>query len=60
MAMGAIIFVVLAVIASLVATGLSWEEAYEWAAGVYVLSAVLFLIAGLFFYVGRRPSVVAH
>lgn len=59
MTMGAIIFVVLAVIASVVATGLSWDEAYDWAAGIYLLSAMLFLIAGLFFYMGRRTAPAA-
>ncbi len=48
------VFVVLAIIAALVASGLSWDEAYGWAAGIYLLSAVLFLIAGVFFAMGRR------
>lgn len=54
MNMGAIIFVVLGIIASIVATGLSWDEAYEWAAGIYLLSAFLFIFAGIFFYLAKR------
>ncbi|GEM_PF-3599663 len=50
------VFVVLAIIASLVATGLSWDEAFEWAAGIYLLSAILFVIAGLFFFMARRAA----
>lgn len=50
------VFIVLAVIASLVATGLSWDGAYEWAAGIYLLSAILFVIAGLFFFMGRKAA----
>jgi len=52
----AFVFIVLAIIASLVATGLSWEEAYEWAAGIFLLAAVLFVIAGLFFFMARRAA----
>src|SRR5439155_5031093 len=52
------VFIVLAIIASLVATGLSWDEAFEWAAGIYLLSAILFVIAGLFFFMARRSSAV--
>jgi uncharacterized membrane protein len=48
------VFIVLAIIASLVATGLSWDGAFEWAAGIYLLSAILFIIAGLFFWMARR------
>ena len=50
------VFVVLAIIASLVATGLSGDEAFGWAAGIYLLSAVLFVIAGLFFFMARRAG----
>lgn len=54
MTLGAIIFVVLGAIAGIVAAGLSWEEAYEWATGIFLLSAMLFLIAGLFFFMAKR------
>jgi hypothetical protein len=50
------VFVVLAIIASLVATGLSSDEAFGWAAGIYLLSAVLFVIAMLFFFMARRAG----
>ncbi len=48
------VFVVLAFIAAIVAFFLSEDEAYGWSAGVYLGAAVLFGIAGLFFYMGRR------
>ncbi len=50
------VFIVLAIIASLVATGLSSDGAYEWAAGIYLLAAILFSIAGLFFWMARRAA----
>ncbi|HTD81520.1 MAG TPA: hypothetical protein VK723_05170, partial [Thermoplasmata archaeon] len=52
------VFIVLAIIASLVATGLSSDEAFDWAAGIYLLSAILFVIAGLFFFMARRSSAM--
>ena len=48
------VFVILAIIASVVAFFLSEEGSYEWSAGIYILSAFLFLIAGVFFFLGRR------
>jgi uncharacterized membrane protein len=52
------VFVLLAIIASLVATGLSWDEAFEWAAGIYLLSAILFILAGTFFWMARRATAM--
>ena len=49
-----IVFVVLGIIAALVATGLSWEESYIWAAGVFLTATFLFVIAGVFFALARR------
>jgi len=48
------VFVVLAIIAAIVAFFLGEEEAYDWSAGVYLGAAVLFAIAGGLFYLGRR------
>ncbi len=48
------VFVVLAFIAAIVAFFLSEDEAYGWSLGVYLGAAVLFGIAGVFFYLGRR------
>ena len=52
------VFVVLAVIAAIVAFFLGEDEAYGWSAGVYLGAAVLFAIAGGFLYLGRRRPVV--
>ncbi len=59
-AMGAIVFVVLAIIAAIVAAGLSSDEAYDWAAGIYALSAVLFILAAFFFYLAKRTPPTPH
>lgn len=48
------VFVVLAIVASVVAFGLSEEEIYDWAAGIYGVSAVMFSLAGFFFYLAMR------
>jgi len=52
------VFVVLAFIAAIVAFFLGEDEAYGWSAGVYLGAAVLFGIAGGFFYLGRRRSAM--
>lgn len=60
MRMGAIIFVVLAIIAWIVATGLSWGPPPIRTPQLYLLSAVLFLIAGLFFLMAKRTASSPH
>ena len=49
-----LVFTVLGIIASLVATGLSIDEAYAWAAGIFFVALLLFVIAGVCYSYGRR------
>ena len=48
------VFVVLGVIASIIAFFLSEDGAYAWSAGIFLLSAIFWVIAGVFFVMGRR------
>jgi len=59
-AMGAIVFVVLAIIAAIVAGGLSSNQAHDWAAGIYALSAVLVILAAFLFFLAKRTPPAPH
>ena len=48
------VFFVLAIIAVLVATGLSEDGIFDWAAEICALPAFLFIIVGVCFAMGRR------
>ncbi len=48
------VFVILGLVASVIAFFLSEEGSYGWSAGIYVLSAFFWLIALVFFVMGRR------
>ncbi len=55
------VFVILGVVASIIAFFLSEDQAYEWSAGIYLLAAIFWVIALVFFFMGRRhaPAFVA-
>ncbi|OGS50772.1 MAG: hypothetical protein A3K65_00265 [Euryarchaeota archaeon RBG_16_68_12] len=52
------VFVILGIVASVIAFFLSEEGSYGWSAGIYILSAMFWVIAGVFFFMGRRRAPV--
>ncbi len=48
------VFMILGVVASIIAFFLSEDQAYEWSAGIYLLAAIFWVIALVFFVMGRR------
>lgn len=50
------VFVILGVVASVIAFFLSEDQAYEWSAGIYLLAAIFWVIALVFFFMGRRHA----
>jgi predicted membrane channel-forming protein YqfA (hemolysin III family) len=48
------VFVILGIVASVIAFFLSEDGEYAWSAGIFLLSAMFWVIAGVFFFMGRR------